>query len=148
MAPGSVTAVLVLASFVACMLIWLEIDGGAIAGIGTEKLVAFGFSVARAVRLGAGSGGGALVEASFDVGGRFASGGGGGGSLGVSVETVVSPVDWKSGGSTYRLKSTFPPKSTTMSRWIISETVRNRDARIGRRNRSKLDWGAWGIESG
>jgi hypothetical protein len=70
--------------------------------------------VAKAVMLGAARGGGAFVVAS--VGGRVALGGGGGGAGGKSVETVLSPVDWKSGGSTYLLKSTCPPKSRMMRR--------------------------------
>jgi len=83
-------------------------------GIGTEKLVAVGFIVASAVMLGAAIGGGALVEGS--VGGSVASGGGGGGAGGVSVETMLSPVDWKSGGSTYFSKSVFVPKSMMISK--------------------------------
>jgi hypothetical protein len=112
--------------------------GGAMSGIGTEKLVAVGFIVARAVMLGAAIGGGALVEGS--VGGRVASGGGGGGAGGVSVETMLSPVDWKSGGSTYLSKSVLVPKSKMISKCTIADTVKNREARIGRRKRSKWDW--------
>ena len=91
--------------------------GGGTAGIGTEKLVAVGFIVDIAIKAGAAGGGGALLaELSAEVGGRFASGAGGGGSDIVSVETELSPVAWKSGGSTYRSNNTRPPTRKTINR--------------------------------
>ena len=118
--------------------------GGAMAGSGIEKALALVLSEVRALRLAVagveGGGGAAMVG----MGGRVVSGAGGG-ACATSLETAPSPVDWKSGGSTYLLKSTFPPKRTMTRRWIRAETVRNREARIGRRNRSKWDLGWSGI---
>ena len=125
----------------------LVMVGGAMAGSGMEKalgLVLSDWMVFRLLLEGADGGGGALR---VGVGGSVASGGGAGGAGGKSVETV-SPVAVKSGGSTYLLKSTLPPKRTMRRRWMRAETVRKREARIGRRNRSKWDFGWSGICSG
>ena len=62
--------------------------------------------------LAAETGGGA---ARVGGGGSVVSGGGAGAGA-VSVETSPSPPDWKSGGSTYLLKSTLPPNKRTISR--------------------------------
>ena len=121
--------------------------GGAIAGRGIVKLLALLLREVSAVSVAAGAeaaGGGA---ARLGAGGSVESGVSGG-ACAVSVETAASPLDWKSGGSTYLLKSTLPPNRRMMSRWIRAETVRNREARIGRRNRSKWDCGLSGIASG
>lgn len=84
-----------------------------------------------------GGGGGAL---SVGCGGSVWVGAGGGGAGGRLVETVLSPVEVKSGGSTYLLKSTFPPTRTTSRKWINADTVKNRDARTRRMNQSVKDF--------
>jgi hypothetical protein len=113
-------------------------------GTGIENALDVGLKEVSATIEATAGGGGALTVGGA---GRLASGGGGGGADSDSVETV-SPADWKSGGSTYLLKRTLPPKSKISSRWISAEIVRNRDARSGRRNRSKWDWGWSGIYRG
>ena len=111
--------------------------GGAIEGIGMEKLLALALSEVSEERLAAGAEGGGGA-ARVGVAGRAASGGeGGGGAESGSLETMESPVDVKSGGSTYLLRGTFPPKRRMISKWRSAEIVRKRDARIRERIRSK-----------
>jgi hypothetical protein len=74
-------------------------------------------------------------------GGTEREGGGGSGSGacgGTAAASALfeSPTSWKSGGSTYLLKSTFPPKSTIRRRCRNAEIVKKREARIRLRKRS------------